>query len=83
MIYRMEDDDVAFSAVVIFETPSGDRTTHRYGPYMAKGPATAMINGLRARHTPKGANQVMRMRFVSGRVERSGYAWEPVDGQAV
>lgn len=80
MIYIMEKEDRAYSAVVEYETLNGHRITHRYGPYSAKNPATARINNLRARYTPKGANQVMRMRFVSGRVERSGYVWEPIDG---
>lgn len=80
MIHHMEDGDVAFSAVVVFETPNGATVAKRYGPYAAVNPATVQINRMRAHHTAKGANQVMRMRFVSGRVERSGYAWEPIDG---
>lgn len=80
MIYLMEDDDIAFSAVVVFETSNGATLIHRYGPYSAPDSATAWIGRLRARYTPKGANQVMYLRFVSGRVERSGYVWEPIDG---
>ena len=80
MIYIMEDEDRAYSAVVEFETLNGHRITHRYGPYSTKNPATARINSLRARYTPKGATQVMHMRFVSGRVEISGYVWGPIDG---
>lgn len=80
MIYLMEDDDIAFSAVVVFETSNGATVTKRYGPYAAPNPATAQINRMRAHHTPKGATQVMNMRFVSGRVERSGYVWEPIEG---
>lgn len=80
MINIMEDKDRAYSAVVEFETLTGHRITHRYGPYVARNPATARINSLRARYTPKGAAQAMIKRFVSGHVECSAYAWEPVDG---